>query len=441
MKFSMTAALDRRKDTPQQMQAWRLSLVKQHLRYAGGTPFYRQSLKQAGIVDPEEIRSWKDFQQLPLTNRQMLESHFQAIQAVPDQQIADFSLTSGTTGTPLVIPFTRRDLDRLAFNEAVAFYGATFRPGERYLLFVTQDRCFIAGIAYFTGLTRLGATAIRSGPGLPGMQWELIQHLQPVGIIGVPSALLELAHWGQDHGYNAANSTVRTLLAIGEPVRRYDHTPTMLGQAVATIWNASVYSTYATTEVQTCFCECQAHKGGHVHPELAYVEILDAVGQSLPDGEPGEVVITPLGVEGFPLVRFCTGDVARIFREPCSCGWNTPRLSAIEGRLKQRLKVKGTTLYPETIFATLQEIAGIGPAYVEVNATYDLSDEVCVTVGSDSTHVQSHWVAEQLQARLRVRLKVQIQPIERVKSHMMQKGGRKPQNFFDLRKKVKPVTG
>jgi phenylacetate-CoA ligase len=146
------------------------------------------------------------------------------------------------------------------------------------------------------------------------------------------------------------------------------------------------------------------------------------------------VVVTPLGVKGFPLVRFRTGDVARLHTKPCACGWNTPRLGPVEGRLAQRLKYRGTTLYPESIFQVLQEFSPALAAYVEVRAAQDQSDEVRVVVGvEESDSCDKEKIAEFLQARLRVIPEIDLQTRSEVLQTMQNTGGSKMKKFFDLR--------
>ncbi len=170
-----------------------------------------------------------------------------------------------------------------------------------------------------------------------------------------------------------------------------------------------------------------------MHPEMMIAEIVDDDGNVLPDGELGEIVVTPLGVEGFPLVRFRTGDIARLYSDPCSCGWNTKRLGPIEGRLAQRLKYRGTTIYPESIFHVVQGVKEISGAYVEVRSESDGADDVTVVVGSDVA-LEKRYVQEKLQAKLRVVPDVVILPVAEVAAKMAGEGGRKPKKFFDFRK-------
>ena len=431
MTFSLLQALRLRAADTILVEPYRLQLLREHLRHAARTPFYKNIFRQIGF-SPDGISSTQDLAGFPLTNREDLYQDQSMIGPGETTTSVDIALTSGTTGEAVVVPYTTRDLDRLAFNETMGFYGAGIRKGDRVLLAVTLDRCFIAGLAYYSGLVRLGATAIRSGPGQPARQWNLIQKLHPKAIVGVPSFLLRLAVWGEENGVNARKCGIESLVTIGEPIRSPDYSLTSLGKQLEDAWGAKIFSSYGATEFETAFCECSASCGGHVHPELMIVEIVDENGELLPDGQPGEVVVTPLGVEGFPLVRFRTGDIARLDGTPCQCGWQTKRLGPLEGRLAQRLKYKGTTLYPEMIFHVLQEYSNLA-VYVEVGKTADLGDDLTVVVGTDDQQITRQAVEEILQAHLRVRPKVVVKKQEEVLAVMGKDGGRKLKKFFDFR--------
>ena len=164
------------------------------------------------------------------------------------------------------------------------------------------------------------ARCVKLFPGQPARQWNLIQKLRPKAIVGVPSFLQRLAIWGEENGINTRKCGIESLITIGEPIRSPDYSPTPLGKQLEDAWGAKIYSSYGATEFETAFCECSASCGGHVHPELMIVEIVDDEGKPMPDGLSGEVIVTPLGVEGFPLVRFRTGDIARLDGTPCPGG-------------------------------------------------------------------------------------------------------------------------
>lgn len=403
-------------------------LLQNHLRQAMQGSYYKKLYQDCGVT-PEDI-SLANLSDLPLTSRADLNGNSHRFQGVGDAQIRDISLTSGTTGSPVRIPYTQHDLERLAYNEAMAFYGAGVRPGDVYVVGVTLDRCFIAGLAYYSGLVTLGATAVRSGPGQPARQWECIAQCKPKGFIGVPSFLLQIGRWAQEHGHNPADSAIESLITIGEPIRRANFELTPLGRDLQQIWQTPIHGSYGATELETGISECCAQQGGHIHPELMIAEIVDDQGKLVPQGEAGELVVTPLGVEGFPLVRFRTGDITRMHTGPCACGWTSPRIGPIEGRLAQRLKVKGTTLYPDTILQVLQEIPHLGPAYLEVSASYDLSDEIKVVVAEENA-ISVKEIMTLLQARLRVRPEVEKQPEKAILARIS--GGHKVKRFFDNR--------
>ena len=431
--LGVAEALELRTASSQFIEKRQLSLLTQHLAYAANVPYYQNVLKSSGTQDASGLSLAELLESLPLTTRADLDHYHDKFGVHHLNPIHDVALTSGTTGNSVVVPYTESDLQRLAYNEAISFYSAGVREGSRVLLTVTLDRCFIAGLAYYSGVTFLGATAVRSGPGQPARQWELINRLQPDVIVGVPTFLLELGRWGQDNGVDVSGGPVKTIITIGEPARKNDHRLTPVGAEIENMWQARIYSSYGATEFETAFGECRAGAGGHVHPELMIAEIIDDSGHTLSDGEAGEVVVTPLGVQGFPLVRFRTGDIARMYSTPCNCGWNSKRLGAIEGRLAQRLKYRGTTMYPESIFHVLQDVQGVVNSYVEVRSRADGADDVIVVVGTDQELDKQH-IESLLQARLRVVPAVMIKPGKEVVAVMTREGGHKPKKFFDYRK-------
>ncbi|MDH3348176.1 MAG: AMP-binding protein [Desulfobulbaceae bacterium] len=432
MEYNIKQGVELRKKTPEESEQFRVNLLRKHLSHAATSPFYRTKFSALGIV-PEDITSLNELPSLPLTSRTDLDQNPNGFIAATPKEIVDISLTSGTTGMPVRIPYTKEDLDRLAFNETMAFWGASIRSHDTCLICVTLDRCFIAGLAYYSGLINLGAATIRSGAGQPARQWELIRQLKPTVLVGVPTFLLTIAQWAINHGFNPAEAGIRALVTIGEPIRQANFQQTPLGIRLTETWNATIYSSYGATELETGTCECDVGQGGHIHPELSIVEIVDEQGQLVPEGQSGELVFTPLGVQGFPLVRFRTGDIARLHSSPCSCGYHTPRLGPIEGRTAQRLKLRGTTLYPDSIFHVLQEIEQVKNSYVEVHNGFDLSDEVRVVVGC-TAEVDLSEIEKLLQARLRVRPEVVAKDPAEVMKVMTEQGNRKPIRFFDYRK-------
>jgi phenylacetate-CoA ligase len=409
------------------------ALLRSHVRtLAKRSPYYRRRFAEGGI-EPEAIRGCRDLPLLPFTDKEDLERENRDFLCVDETEIVDLCLTSGTTGTPVPLWQTRRDLERLACNEEVSFRRMGIGPADRVLVAVALDRCFMAGMAYFLGLTRIGATAIRGGSGSLAHLVELVRHQRPTAIVGVPTLLLALADRLQAEGAEPTRAGVRRLVCIGEPVRGRDLRLSNLGERLRQRWQAAVFGTYASTEMATAFSDCEAGMGGHLSPELMVVEIVDEQGCVLPPGEPGEVVATPLLVTGMPLLRFRTGDIAILHPEPCACGRLSPRLGPVLGRKAQMLKVRGTTVYPPGVFAVLQEFAPVCGYYLEVFDDFALSDRLRVVVASRDPALTAETVAERLVARLRVKPEVVIAPAAAVAAKTAQDGKRKPVVFFDYR--------
>ncbi len=301
------------------------------------------------------------------------------------------------------------------------------------ILFVYR---FIAGLAYFSGVRSLGAAAIRNG--LSGFEshLELIQRLKPTALVGVPTFLLKLGQFVQARGIDPRATGITRLVCIGEPIRDRELSFLRVGESLEAVWGAKIYSTYASSETITSFCECTAQQGGHLHPDLAVVEIVNEKGEALPPGEVGEVVVTPLAIEGMPLLRFKTGDMSFLIDAPCSCGRQSPRLGPILGRKKQMIKFRGTTLYPNSLYAVLDALPGISEYYITATSDYELSDVVQVTVALKDDSCSAELISDKLQAYLRVKPDVVIASEESVKKQVLAGNSRKLIRFVDKRKNL-----
>lgn len=410
-------------------------LLRKHLQYLSAhSPYYRSLFKGAGI-DASTV-TLDTLSMLPLTDKTALGQHNDEFLAVPRSAIVDMVLSSGTTGRPTTMMYTENDLRRLAFNEEISLESCGLNRDDIVLLTCTMDRCFIAGLAYFSGVRSLGAAAIRNG--LSGFEshLEIIERLKPTAIVGVPTFLLKLGQFVQSRGVDPHTSGITRLICIGEPVRDRALKFLRVGESLEAVWGARVYSTYASSETITSFCECTAQQGGHLHPNLAVVEIVNDRGEVLPSGELGEVVVTPLAIEGMPLLRFKTGDMSFLIDAPCSCGRQSPRLGPIVGRKNHMIKFRGTTLYPNSIYAVLDSLPGISEYYVTATSDFDLSDVVKVTVALRDRSLTCEMITDKLQAHLRVRPEVLVASEEDVKSQVFAGNSRKLIRFVDKRKKL-----
>ncbi len=403
--------------------------LQQHLNYClKNSPYYKRILKKA-----DTKLGLDNLEQLPFTEKSDIEQYNDDFFAVNPEKIRDVVLSSGTTGKPTKIAYTDYDLQRLAYNEEKSFLGCGISPKDIALLTCTLDRCFIAGLAYFLGMKALGATAIRNGHGTLESHLQVIKRMKPTVIVGVPTFLKKLGLYLEQRGIDPVKTEVSKLICIGEPLRDKNLNPLKVNQDLENIWSAKSFSTYASSETVTTFCDCIKQVGGHLHPDLAIVEIIDNNNKLLPPGEIGEVVITSLAVEAMPLVRFKTGDISFLIDKPCACGRNSLRLGPILGRKKQMMKVKGTTLYPQAIYSALEDIESISDYFITVCRDTELSENVLITAALKDESYDTEDVQNILQAKLRVKLDVEVKDEGVVKESVYSKKSRKPIRFIDKR--------
>jgi len=236
-------------------------------------------------------------------------------------------------------------------------------------------------LAYFLGLRLLGAGIVRVGNGIPELQWDTIKRIKPNTIMCVPSFILHIIKYAEEHGIDYRNSSIKRVVCIGENLREQDFSLNLLGQRIKEKWDVELYSTYASTEMATTFAECEFGCGGHHHPELIICELIDSGGNPVNEGEIGELVVTTLGVEGMPLLRFKTGDMLRFHTEKCKCGKTSMRAGPVVGRVNNLLKYKGTTLYPPAIYDVLDNTPYVENYLVEVSLNDSGNDEIVVKIG------------------------------------------------------------
>jgi len=398
------------------------------------SPFYEGHLRSAGLAR-DTVPPLADIEVIPTVDKRYLSERTAEFICVPEEEAIDVVTTSGSTGKPLVTHLTEADLNRLAYNEYLSFRCADLTSADKVVLAVTLDRCFIAGIAYFLGLRSLGASAVRVGASLPAMHLETIQRMRPTAIVGVPSFLCILADKAREAGFDLATSSVKKAICIGEPIRTPDMRLNATGRALREKWGIQLFSTYGNTELATSLCECKAGKGNHLHPELLYLETVDDDGNRTPEGEEGELVATTFRSEAMPLIRYRTGDCARLINEPCECGRLTQRIGPVIGRKNHKLKVKGTTLFPSTLQLVLDSATGIRSYVIVARRNADLSDSLEVKVCWDSgdNDQSSSALRERLQAEAKVTPAITPSTAAEIESLQMPEGSRKRQFFVDLR--------
>jgi len=402
------------------------------------SPFYRKMFDSHGIV-PSSVRHLEDLRSIPFTVKQDLQLYNDDFLCVPRSSIIDYITTSGTLGDPVTFAMTDRDLDRLAYNEKISFLCTGTQPGDVVQLMTTIDKRFMAGLAYFLGLRALGAGIIRVGNGIPELQWDTIRRIKPNTLMCVPSFILHIIKYAEDHGIDYRKSSVRKIVCIGENLREQDFSLNLLGQRIREKWDVALYSTYASTEMATTFAECEYGCGGHHHPELIICEVIDNDGNTVEEGTVGELVVTTLGVEGMPLLRFRTGDLVSIHTEQCRCGRTSMRVSPVVGRANHLIKFKGTTLYPPALNDVLDNTPFVENYVVEVSLNEIGNDNVVVKVGIkepllETPDVLKKDLKDRFRARIRVAPEIAICQPDEIRRINFPDMSRKPVKFIDKRK-------
>jgi len=404
------------------------------LRYVNlNSPFYKRLFEKENI-DVRTIKTLEDLILLPVTTKEDLQKYNDDFLCIPANKIIDYATTSGTLGEPVTFGLSDNDLERLAYNEAISFNCAGIKEGDIVQMMTTMDRRFIAGLAYFLGLRKLKAGVIRVGAGIPELQWDSILKYKPTYLITVPSFLLKLIEFAEIHNIDINNSGIKGAICIGESLRNQDFSMNTLSLKISEKWNIKLFSTYASTEMSTAFTECEQSVGGHHHPELIIIEVLDENNAPVKNGETGELTFTTIGIEAMPLVRFKTGDIVQLHSNPCSCGRNTFRVGPVIGRKQHMIKYKGTTLYPPAMNDVLNDFDSIESYIIEIS-TNDLgTDEILIKIAiKEQSEVFLQELKDRFRAKLRVTPKIEFSTLEILNALVFNQMSRKPIHFFDKR--------
>ena len=425
------------KSSLEDIKAFQEQKLLEVLTYVNEKSEFYKTLFAKEDISITTIKTLDDLQLLPVTTKEDLQKYNDDFRCVPTNEIIDYAATSGTLGEPVTFGLTDNDLERLAYNEAISFDCAGIKEGDLVQLMTTIDRRFMAGLAYFLGLRKMKVGVIRIGAGIPELQWDSILKYNPTYLITVPSFLLKLIEYAENHAIDYNNSGIKGAICIGESLRNQDFTLNTLSKKITDKWDIKLFSTYASTEMSTAFTECEYGIGGHHHPELIIVEVLDDNNKQVKNGEPGELTITTLGIEAMPLVRFKTGDIVQFHDQPCACGRNTLRVGPVIGRKQQMIKYKGTTLYPPIMNDVLNGFENIETYIIEIS-TNDLgTDEIVIklAVKEQSEDFLSE-IKDHFRAKLRVTPKIEFTTKEALTKLVFNPMSRKPIHFFDLRKKM-----
>lgn len=322
-----------------------LSTLKSH------SPFYAQKYKD---IEVENIKTQEEFEKLPFTDKADLrEAYPLGLAAVPEKDIVRIHSSSGTTGTPVVIPYTKKDVEDWAiiFERCYVMAGVT----DKDRIHITPGYgLWTAGIGFQAGCERLGAMAIPMGPGNTDKQLRMMEDLKSTVLCATSSYALLLSEEIKKRG-------IRDKLCLKKGIIGSERWGDKMRNSIANELGVDFYDIYGLTEIYGpgIGISCDYRNGIHMWDDYIYFEIIDPkTGKNLPDGEIGELVITTLRKEGAPLIRYRTHDLTRIIPGECPCGSRFPRIDIIVGRTDDMIKVKGVNMFPaqfEEILATMKD--------------------------------------------------------------------------------------
>ena len=315
--------------------------------------------KKLGNIDENEITTPEAFRALPFTEKEELREVYPlGIQAVPDEEIVRIHSSSGTTGTPIIIPYTKRDVEDWAIMFARCYETAGITRSDR--IHITPGYgLWTAGIGFQLGCERLGAMAIPMGPGNTDKQIRMMIDMKSTVLCATSSYALLLAE-------EIAKRGVGDKICLKKGVIGSERWGDKMRERIANELGVELYDIYGLTEIYGpgIGINCRAEGPMHYWDDYIYLEIIDPkTGENVPDGEIGEIVITTLRKEGAPLIRYRTHDLSRIVTEKCSCGSHFPRIDRIIGRSDDMVKVKGVNIYPGQVEDVLRAIDGVSSEY------------------------------------------------------------------------------
>ncbi len=320
--------------------------------------FYHTKLDAAGIT-PDKIKVLSDVEYLPYTTKEDIRDHYPCgLFAVPRKDIVRIHASSGTTGKPTVVGYTKKDLDTWSSLVArlCAAAGAT---ADDVAQICFGYGLFTGALGLHYGLEKLGAMVIPTSTGNTEKQLMLMKDLGTTTVISTPSYCLYMAEAAAELGYKREDFNLRLGLLGSEGC-----TPEMRDK-IEKAWGIFVTDNYGMSELigPGVSGECEERAGLHFAEDHFLWEVLDANGNHQPDNEPGELVITTLTKEAFPLLRYRTKDITKVTTEPCRCGRTHARMEKIMGRTDDMLKIRGVNVFPSQIESVIMNIKQVGGHY------------------------------------------------------------------------------
>ncbi len=384
------------------LKAMQFDLLRNEIRMMyESSEFFRQKMKSVNLT-PNDIVDMKTFRKIPyMVKNDLRENYPDKLFVRPYEDIVRIHVSSGTSGRPTVVGYTQKDLDN--WTESLARGLVSFGVGPKDVFQNMHGYgLFTGGLGAHYAAERAGATVVPTGVGNTDRQIQLMRDLPITCLAGTPSYMFHIADVCDQKGIDIRKDTkVRMALAGGEPwsesMRRklYDRT------------GIRAHNCYGASEFYgPMFVECEKQCGAHVWADLALIEILDENGEPVEDGESGEVVVTMLQKEAFPLIRYKIGDISTLTWEKCSCGRTHPRLGRITGRSDDMIVVRGINVFPSQIESVIGEMNFLAPFYHITLTNENYMDKMVIDVeftndALTEDMVKINEMTQQVQVRLK----------------------------------------
>ena len=400
MIWSKEECLDR-----SEIEALQLARLKETVaRVYDKVPYYRAKMEAVG-VKPQDIQTLKDLAKLPFTTKQdMRDTYPFGLFAVEKEKLVRIHASSGTTGKPTVVGYTREDLETWTdCVSRIACMGGASAEDVAQICF--GYGMFTGALGLHYGLEKIGAAIVPSSTGNSEKQLMYMQDFQTSLLVATPSYALRLAEVAREIGVDPKKDLhIKTALVGSELL-----TDAMRAEMHAA-WGADVNitSNYGMSELMGpgVSGECLEHCGMHVNEDYFLPEIIDSqTGEVLPAGEKGELVITCIKKEGLPLIRYRTKDVTRLFYEPCACGRTTCRMENLSGRSDDMLKIRGVNVFPGQIEEVVLSVEELGPHYEIIVEREGYTDKLTVRVELNK-ETDSFAELQRIEQKTRNKLKV-----------------------------------
>ncbi len=394
-----------------EIERLQLMRLQRTLRQAAKSPFYGRRFRELGI-DPEQVTSLDDVRRLPFTTKQDLrDSYPDGLLAMPVSEMVRMHVSSGTTGTPTVIYHTKKDLDWWASLMARCMHMVGLRRTDVFQN-MSGYGLFTGGLGIHYGAERLGCLTIPAGAGNSHRQIKLLTDFKVTGIHIIPSYALYLSTVFAEMGVDPKTLPLRIALVGAEPYTEETR------RRLEALYGMKAYNSYGLSEMNgpgVAF-ECQEQHGMHVWEDAFLAEIVDPqTGEPLPDGELGELVMTSLGREGMPVIRYRTRDLTRFLTGKCPCGRVHRRLDRLQGRCDDMMIVKGVNIFPMQIEGILMAMPEVGQNYQIILEREGFIDNIRIKVEiRDEFFVEDMRQLAVLQKRIASKLRDEILVTPRV---------------------------